>query len=344
MKAVVVHDFADFRFEDVPVPEPADRDILMKVAYSGICGSDKAIYQNRAPWDLTFPFTPGHEFVGEVADLGSEAKKEGPYKIGDKITAELIIPCRKCFFCRSGKYNLCDDPKFLGSSLNGGWAEYMRIPGNATVYKIPSALALKDAAIIEPLSCSLWAVERARIGFRDTVVISGLGPIGLGALMAARLKNPQQLIALDVDDRTFPCAQKAGADYVFNVNNPDYKQALEELTDGLGPSVVIEASGSVGALKNCVDIVRKGGRVVVYGVYGTDAPVNWSIISEFKELDIIGGHLAPNMFPVCLSLLAQGKLNAGLLITHVLKLADYRKGLELRETVNEPVIKALLKP
>lgn len=344
MKAVVVHDFADFRFEDVPFPAIAERDILMKVAYSGICGSDKAIYQNSAPWDLTFPFIPGHEFVGEIADLGTEAKKGGPYHIGDKITAELIIPCRKCFFCRSGKYNLCDDPKFLGSSLNGGWAEYMRIPGNATVYQIPPHLPLKSAAIIEPLSCALWAVERAAVGFRDTVVISGLGPIGLGALMAARLKNPQQLIALDVDERVFPSAEKAGADYVFNVNQPDYQEAIREITAGLGPSVVIEASGSVAALKNGVDIVRKGGRLVVYGVYGQDAPINWSTISEFKELDIIGGHLAPNMFPVGISLLAQGKLNADLLITHVLKLKDYRKGLELRENIKEPVIKALLAP
>jgi L-iditol 2-dehydrogenase len=342
MRGVLVRDFGDFRLENLPVPEIGENDILMKVVYSGICGGDKAIYKNKAPWKLSFPFIPGHEFAGEIADLGREVRKEGKYRVGDKITAELIIPCGKCFYCKNGKYNLCNDPRFLGSSLNGGWAEYMRIPGAAHIYKLPETVSIRDAATVEPLSCSLWAVERASLHFADTIVVCGLGPIGMGAVMAASLKSPRAIIAIDLDERLLPLAKEAGAGYAFNAKDSKLKSKIDEITEGVGPSVFIEASGSSDALEIGLDLLRKGGRMVVYGVYGKGANINWSIISEYKELTIVGGHLSPGMFPICLDLIEKGKLKANKLVTQILSLDEFRLGLELKERSKEAVVKVLL--
>ncbi len=339
MKAVVVHDGHEFRYETIERPRAGVGDLVIEVEAAGICAADRKIFSGHHPWELPERYIPGHEYVGRIRQLGEGLETAG-FRLGDRVTAEIVVPCRTCWFCQSGLYHLCDRP----GTCVGAWAEYMRIPQGAIVHRVPEELPAVEAALVEPLACSIHGVELGDIGLRDTVVIGGLGAIGMGMLQVARLKNPRHLIGLDLDDDLLEVARDLGADGAFNPARDDVEGEIRGLTEGRGCDVYIEASGSPASITTGLRLLRKAGRLVIFGVYGRRAEVDFNQISEFKELTVRGGHLSPNTYPSAIRLLTEKRIDAPAMVTGTFPLSHYEEAIAVKGRAGMTSIKTVLIP
>lgn len=346
MKAVRCYGFGgNHRFvTDQPVPLPGPGEVLVRVDATGICAADRAMWDATGPWSLTFPFTPGHEFTGTVVELGAGAAEATGLTVGDRAIAELNVTTGDDFYRQRGAYHLTDHMQVLGATLDGGWAEYMIYPAGAVIHKVPDGLSNKAACYTEPLANAIHGVQRADIQFDDVVVISGAGPIGMGMVQAAALKSPRKVILINPGAAKREAALTLGADLAFAPDDPQLTQALGDLTEGRGADVFLEASGQTSAFEQGLQMVRKGARIVVFGVYKSPASVDLNIFGEFKELDIRGGHLAPFTYATALDLMARGKINGDACVTHVYPLEDFEAALLRKPAPDEVQIKVMFDP
>lgn len=211
----------------------------------------------------------------------------------------------------------------------GAMAEYMRFPADAINYRVPESIPLEHAAFIEPLACSIHAVQRGNIEFGDVVVIAGAGPLGLGMIAAARLKNPGLLISLDLNDRRLALARDCGADLGLNPARIDVVDEVLKLTQGYGCDVYIEATGHPAAVEQGLTMIRKLGTFVEFSVMREPVTVDWTIIGDQKELTIHGSHLSPYCYPIAIDMLGKGLLPMHQIITHQLPLEDFKQGMDL---------------
>lgn len=340
MMAVVVHAGNVFSYESVDRPTAGPGELVLRIEAAGICAADRKIYSGDHPWQLPDPYFPGHEYVGRVVEVGEAGSAAAGVQVGDRVTAEIIVPCRTCWFCHRGLYTHCDHP----SVCVGAWAEYMRVPRGAIIHKVPESLSPEVAALVEPLACSVHAVELARIGLADTVVVAGLGAIGMGILQVARLKTPRLLVGLDVDDGLLMMAKTLGADVVLNPLRDDVEAHIRGATDGRGADIYIEASGSTTSLRTGLSLLRKAGRLVVFGVYAKEATLDFNLVSEFKELEIVGGHVSPNTYPLAIKYLAEGLVDGKAMVTHVFPLAGFEQAIQVRSRPGVVSIKTVLIP
>jgi len=351
--AVVCHGAFDYRWEDVPVPTAGPGEVVIEVAACGICASDVKCYTG-APlfWGdadregyVRGPVVPGHEFIGKVVELGEGAAERYGLKIGDTAIAEQIVPCGECRYCQRGEYWMCHVHDIYGfrKNVHGGWTHRMKFPAKSRVYRVPDEIPLWKAALIEPLACSIHAVERGEIGLGDTVVIAGMGPLGLGMVAAARLKNPARLVALDLNDKRLEVARALGADETLNPSRENAVARVLDMTDGYGCDVYIEATGHPDAVRQGLLMVRKRGTFVEFSVFREPVTVDWTLIGDTKELNIHGSHLGPYCYPIAIDLLAKGRIDADRIVTHRLPLRAYEEGIALVRSGTDS-IKVLLEP
>lgn len=339
MPAVVCHAPGDYRLAEVPVPTPGPGEALVRVEAVGICASDLKCYHGSArhwggpgrPPYIEAPVIPGHEFVGRVAALDDAAAERWGIAVGDRVTSEQIVPCWRCRYCLRGEYHLCAPHAIYGfkQATPGAMAGYLIYPAAALVHKISPDLPPAHAAFVEPLSCALHGVERARLTFDDVVVVAGCGPIGLGMIAGARAKSPARIIALDLAPAKLELALRCGADEALNIAETDVVSAILDLTGGYGADVYLEASGHPSAITQGLSLLRKRGTFVEFSVFGSEAAVDWSIIGDEKELDVLGAHLGPNAWPAAVRMLESGTLPMEAICSHQLPLAEFQRGLDL---------------
>jgi len=338
MRAVVVHGPGDYRLEERPVPTPGPGELLLRTDAVGICASDLKCYHGAAKFwgDEHRPAwaegdrVPGHEFVGTVVAADHAALAKRGLALGDRIACEQIVPCWECRYCLEGSYWMCAVHDMFGfKGFDGAMAEYVLVPTRALTHPVSRELPGQVAAFAEPLSCAFHAVERGEIRFGDTVVVAGAGPIGLSAIAGARQKNPLRVVALDVVDAKLELARKVGADVTINIAREDAVARVKELTDGYGADVYIEATGHPSAVPQGLDLLRKLGTFVEYSVFKDAVSVDWSIISDDKELDVRGAHLGPHTWPAAIKLLESGTLPMDEICTHQFPLEDFQQALDL---------------
>jgi L-iditol 2-dehydrogenase len=296
------------------------------------------------PW-VKAPVIPGHEFYGRVHALGPGARDHFGVSLGDRVIAEQIVPCERCRYCNTGKYWMCEVHNIFGFQrevADGGMAEFMRIPRNARVHRIPEAVAPDDAAIIEPLACAIHTVNRGDIQLDDVVVIAGAGPIGLMMVQVARLKTPRSLIVIDPVAERRALARSFGADCVIDPFNEDAAAIVRGLTQGYGCDVYIEATGSPSGVMQGLNLIRKLGRFVEFSVFGAPAEVDWSIIGDRKELDVRGAHLGPYCYPIAIDLLVRGLVSSQGIVTHRYRLQDWDTAIQVADSLDS--IKVLIHP
>jgi L-iditol 2-dehydrogenase len=231
---------------------------------------------------------------------------------------------------------------FQREVADGGMAQYMRIPATARVHRIPEAMPLEDAAIIEPLSCAIHAVQRGDIQLDDVVVIAGAGPIGLMMVQVAHLKTPRKLVVIDMVDERLALARRYGADVVINPGKDDARAIVRDLTGGYGCDVYIEATGSPSGVTQGLELIRKLGRFVEFSVFGHDTEVDWSIIGDRKELDVRGAHLGPYCYPIAIDLLTRGLVTSNGIVTHDYGLEQWDEAIQVANSLDS--IKVLMKP
>lgn len=299
-------------------PEPKLRGedwVKIKVKAAGVCGTDLHI------WHDLFPYWPpvimGHEFSGEIVEVGSEVKK---FAIGDKVVAEPhSFACGTCYLCRTGKIQLCPDKRSPGWGFDGAFAPYVVMP-EKLLHKIPEGLAWDIAALAEPMAITVHQVtERCGIDCGDTVVVTGAGPIGIMCAFVAKQMGAGKVIITGLEScekQRFPVALALGADIAVNVQKQNPVDVVMELTDGIGADKVIETSGSGAGISSSIEMLKKCGKLCAIGMGADMSNVPWKQI-VLKSLDVVGCMSSSyTSWDKALRLMANTDKDLGMLITH----------------------------
>jgi alcohol dehydrogenase len=317
MRALVYHGPGEKAWEEVPKPQlQADTDAIVKVDAVTICGTDLHILKGDVP-EVTDGRILGHEAVGTVEEVGSAVRNVKP---GDKVLVSCITSCGACRFCREGRYGQClgGGGWILGHLIDGTQAEYVRVPfADHSTHKAPAGItdeALLMMADILPTSFEV-GILNGDVAPGDTVVIVGAGPIGLAAIMAARLYSPSHVVAVDLVDARLEAAKQFGADVIVNNGTEDAAAVVRELTDGLGADVAIEAVGVPQSFELCAELVRPGGRVANIGVHGSPATLHLEQL-WIRDVTITTGLVDTFSTPRLLRLATAHHLDPGRFVTH----------------------------
>ncbi len=344
MQAAVMHGIGDLRIEQVPMPRLTDpTQALVRVQSVGICGSDLHWLFDGHIGDLWVqdPLILGHEAAGTVVQVGSAVTDLKP---GDRVAIEPGYTCRKCRYCKSGRYNLCPDVVFMATPpVDGAFCEYVAWPADF-LFKLPDALSIDEGAMVEPLSVGLWAARRAQVQPGDTVAVLGAGPIGLFTMQAAAAHGAATLIVTDVVPARLRLASRLGATCTVDVGRQDAAEVVRGLTAGQGVDVCFECSGHPALVPEAISLTRPGGRIQFVGMGPSTIehfPI-WDFIS--KELDAGGLFRYANCYPPALALLAAGKVDAKSLITHHFALAEAAEAMQWVHNNKDKVVKAVIHP
>ncbi len=318
MKAAVYHGPGDIRIESVADPDGArDGELVIEVARAAICGTDSSEW-SHGPLLAQPPVVLGHEFVGRVVDVGSQATG---FSVGDRVVSGAGISCGHCEWCRAGRTNLCAEYRTIGLHVDGGLAEYVRSPG-FVCRRVPDGVNDDGAAVAQPLAVALHAVRRSGLQAGQACAVIGVGGIGAFIVAAAVSRGASPLIALDVDDARLETARSLGAHAVVNVRESSLANAILEHTGGDGAHVVIEASGTAGGPAGALAGARRGGRVLLVGLQA--APRALDLFSfTVREVDLVTtlAHVCDVDLPDALGLLDSSGL-AEVVIDRVIALDD----------------------
>ncbi len=352
MMALVAHAPYDYRYEEVPVPKVGPGEVLLKVRGCGVCAGDvKAYHGGIRIWGTTeanryieAPVITGHEFCGEIAELGEGVTG---FNIGDFVVAEQILPCGECSFCREGKYWMCTRSAVYGFKqyCQGGFAEYVKLELNSIIHiihRIPDSFSTEQGVLVEPIACGMHALELANIRHSDKVVIAGMGAIGLAMLSMANLYLPRMVIGVDVKEKRLRMGGEYGADYVLDPSGEDVAAKIKELTDG-GCDIYVEASGSPASVKQGLEAIKNLGTYVQMGVFASEVTADWNVIGDGKEITIKGAHLSALTYPSVIKGIGTGKIKTDGLISHSFALKDWQEAFEVAEKDPE-AIKVMLVP
>ncbi len=336
----------DYRLERMERPRPSAGEAVIRIEAAGICGSDGKCYGGAAMFQgwLKTPVVPGHEFFGTVVELGEGAGEKWGIRDGDKVIAEQIYPCDRCRFCLRGQYWMCEVHDMYGFQhyVNGAWAEFMKLGPRSVIHKMPADISRENGVLVEPLSCAMHAVERGNIQLGDTVVLAGAGTLGLLMLQVIKLESPGLVVVTDAKPERLEKARALGADVTIDVHRMDPVAEVKRLTGGYGTDVFIEASGYAPAVVQGLDMIRKLGTFVAFGVFGEKTNADWSVIGDRKEIDIHGAHLGPYCYPRAIDYLHRGIVRSGPIVTTRLPLEDFQSGID--QLLAGKGIKIMLEP
>ncbi|MEM2299174.1 MAG: NAD(P)-dependent alcohol dehydrogenase [Thermofilaceae archaeon] len=338
MRAAVLYGPGDLRFEERDRPAPGPGEALVRVKVCGICRSDYHYWKHGRIGEFVVrkPLILGHEASGIVEEVGEGVERLKP---GDGVVIEPGVPCGRCFYCRAGRYNLCPHVRFMGTPpVDGAFVEYVSWPADF-LYKMPAGMSFEEGALIEPLSVAVHAVRRARLEPGSSVAIFGVGAIGMVTLEAVRAAGAGRIFVVDVDDWKLDLALRRGAEAAINAVRENPVEAIKRLTGGEGVDYVFEASGAEKASYQSVKVARRGGVVVLVGLYASDEfqyPVLEAII---KEVDIRGVHRYANAFQPAIELVAKGRVKVADLVTHKIPLERLEEGFRIMDEGRERYIK-----
>ena len=308
MRVAVLSPELELTLEERKQPTPDTDEVLVQMRSVGICGSDVHYYEHGRIGDYVVdsPLVLGHESAGEVVAVGSDVDDS---RVGDRVTLEPGVPCRRCEHCARGEYNLCPDVTFMATPPDdGAFAEYVAWPADFA-YTLPDTVSLDEGALVEPLSVGIHVARRASVGLGDSVLITGCGPIGLLVMETVRAAGATEIVVSDVVPEKLALADERGADLAIDVGEEDLAAAVDDATDGRGVDVVVEASGAPPAVQGAFDAVRRGGSVVLVGLApDADVPLDTNEIID-NELDVFGSFRYRNTYPAAIDLLADGAVD-----------------------------------
>jgi len=321
MKALLLSAYMQLDIVNLPTPQPAEDELLIRIKACGICGSDVHGYDGSTGRRLP-PIVMGHEAAGIVESVGSAVPN---FRAGDRVTFDSTVYCGKCFYCLRGQINLCDNREVIGVSTPayrrmGAFAEFVTVPARIA-YPLPDKMPYSHAAMIEAVSVAVHAVSLTPIALDDTAVIVGAGMIGLLALQAARQAGAGSVFVLDVDDTRLELAQRLGATQTFNLSNSDVIHQILEHTNGRGADVALECVGSTIPIKLAVDSVRKGGTVTLIGNIAPTIELGLQSVVT-RQIRLQGSCASSGEYPACISLISRGAIRVEPLLSAVAPLED----------------------
>lgn len=325
MKALVKYKNGskNVRLEDIPIPETQAGEVRIKIKMAGICGTDIHIY-NDDSYPIIPPVVLGHEVSGVIDAVGSEVED---FSIGERVVSETYFyTCGKCYYCKTGKNNLCLKRLSIGSGVNGAMAEYVVVPAK-NLHRIPEKISFEEAALVEPLACCAQAVmEKVRIIPEDYVLITGPGTIGLLCLQIAKACGGKCIVVGGPGDtKRLELAKELGADLIFTTIENNLTDLIIKYCNNMGPDVVLECSGSEGAINFSMDVIRKGGSYVQVGIAGKPVLIDINKIT-LKEISTFGSFAQKWLWwEKSIKLLEEGKVNVKPLISAALPLDNWEE-------------------
>jgi 2-desacetyl-2-hydroxyethyl bacteriochlorophyllide A dehydrogenase len=344
MMAMRLYGPNDMRYERISVPELGPNDVRVKVTYCGICGTDEEFYFGTSSFYkaglIRLPMTLGHECSGIVDAVGESVRQ---VKVGDRIVLDSVVACGQCVPCKFGKRQQCKELRCVGTinCVDGGYAEYVVMPERG-VFLLPDTVSLESGALIEPLSISLYAVERANIAIGDTILVAGTGAIGLGAIPFIRERGAKTIIVMGRKDYKLDAAKKLGADITVNITRESLKEVILNSTDGNGVDCILEATGSPEVLNNMIELAAYDARISVPSFYGRAIdhfPIDQSVLKNISMHFVFSN---ADTYPRVIKMLASGKLDVSCLITHRYPLSEAIQALNDMRNRKEGGIKYLL--
>jgi L-iditol 2-dehydrogenase len=343
MDAAVLNEPLSIEVKKVPVPKPAADEALIKVYCIGVCGSDVHYYEHGkiGRYEVKEPLILGHELAGEVVKVG---KLVTNVAVGDRVAVEPGVTCGRCNHCKSGRYNLCPDVVFMATPpVDGAWSEYVTIRSDF-LFKLPDEMSYEEGALLEPLSVGFHSMLRGKVSPADRLFVSGLGPIGLLAIQSAKLFGVTEIYASDVVPYRRELALEMGATAVVDPLSSSVKEKIAELTNRLGVDVVVESSGNQRAISDTVNVVNRGGRIVLVGLPTVDdIPLNISNLID-SEIDVYGVFRYANTYPAAIQALRRSTIDIRKVITHNYALKDIKEAVEMARTQKDTSIKIMIYP
>lgn len=343
MKAAVLNKPMEIELKEVNMPVPHADEALLKVHCIGICGSDVHYYEHGkiGRYVVNNPLILGHELAGEVIQVGQNVEN---VQVGDRVAVEPGITCGRCEYCKSGRYNLCPDVTFMATPpVDGAWAEYVSVRSDF-LFKLPDDVSFEEGALLEPLSVGMHAMKRGKVTPADRLIVTGLGPIGLLAIQAAKIYGVNEIYASDVVPFRQKLALEMGANAVIDPAKENLSERLDTLTKGQGIDVVIETSGDENAVKDTIHITKRGGRIVLVGLpTASEIPLDITHLVD-SEFDVYGVFRYANTYPAAIQALGNPGIDIKKVITHKYSLNDIYEAVEIARTQKGSSIKVMIYP
>lgn len=342
MKALVLREYGKFTYEEVPVPEIRKDEVLVRVKACAVCGSDVHGMDGSTGRRIP-PVIMGHEAAGVIEKTGEDVED---FAAGDRVTFDSTIYCGRCYYCRLGKVNLCDNRKVLGVSCgdyrqNGAFAEYVAVPRHI-LYRLPEEVTFERAAMVEPLSVAMHAVRMTPISVNDTAVVVGAGMIGLLIIQVLKLAGCGKIIAVDLEDSKLEMARKNGA---FLGLKPD-SGALGEImkiTGNRGADIAFEVVGITQALGTAVDSLKKGGTLTLVGNLSPEVKLPLQKIVT-REIALRGTCASCGEYDACLDMIAAGKVDVDSFISATAPLSEGALWFDRLYKREKGLMKVILQP
>ena len=343
MKALVLKQYMEFDYTDIPEPEINSNEVLIRVKVCGICGSDVHGMDGSSGRRIP-PIVMGHEASGVIEKVGSNVSNWNP---GDRVTFDSTIYCGTCHYCRKGLINLCDNRRVLGVSCedyrqNGAFAEYVAVPEHI-LYRIPDDVSFEQAAMVEALSVAFHAIERTPISIDDTAVVVGAGMIGLLIIQSLRLSGCGKIIAVDLDESRLNMALELGADIAMNSGKTDVPQEIFKLTENRGADLAFEVVGIAATLQMGIASLRKGGSITLVGNLHPKGEFQMQSVVT-RQITMYGSCASNGEYPACLDMIARRKINLEPLLSKVAPLSEGAEWFKRLYDREPGLMKVLLRP
>jgi L-iditol 2-dehydrogenase len=342
MKALVLKDYLNLVYEEVAPPEIGERDVLVRVEACGICGSDVHGLDGSTGRRIP-PLIMGHEAAGVIAETGPGV--EG-WKPGERVTFDSTIYCGKCWYCRRGEVNLCDDRRVLGVSCgeyrqNGAFAEYVAVPAHI-LYRLPEAVSFEEATMVEALSIAVHGAKRAPVNPGEAALVVGAGTIGLLVIQVLKAGGCSPVIAADIDQSRLARALTGGADVAVNSGQSDLREIVARHTDR-GADVAVDAVGTTASIQAALSALRKGGSLTLIGNFSPQIDLALQSVVG-RELTVRGSCASSGEYPACLDLIARKVVDVAGLISAVAPLSEGASWFRRLYDREAGLLKVVLKP
>ncbi|MBB6171974.1 NADPH2:quinone reductase [Nocardiopsis mwathae] len=316
MRAAIIEQPGSITVGERPDPAPGTEGVVVRVGACGICGTDLHIADGEFP-PSPYPLVPGHEFAGEIVAVGADAP--GGLRVGDRVAVDPSLFCGHCDYCRAGRGNLCADWGATGDTVDGAFAEYVAVPA-ANCYRMPEAMGFREGALVEPLSCAVHGVRRIGVSAGERFLLVGAGTMGL-LLQQLLQHSGARVTMVDRNAERLKIAADLGAHAVAT----DTADLHDELFDA-----AVDVTGAPPAIEAAFNALRRGGRLLIFGVAADDARVNLSPFRIYNdEITVVGSMAVLNSFGAALDLLAAGVVRTAPLLSHALPLEDFPAALDL---------------
>ncbi len=342
MKVAVMEGIGKMGYTQRPIPAPKADEVLVKLEYVGICGSDMHYYETGAIGDYVVkpPFVLGHEPGGTVVEVGSHVTH---LKVGDKVALEPGKTCGHCEFCRQGKYNLCPDVVFFATPpVDGVFQEYVAHEA-ALCFKLPENVSTLEGALIEPLAVGFHAANQGGAHAGQTAVVMGAGCIGLVSMMALKAEGVSRVYVVDVMAKRLEKALELGADGVINGKDEDAVEAVRKLTGGAGCDLVIETAGTEFTTRQAIHMTKKGASIVLVGYSKTGEMTLPMSLALDKELTFKTVFRYRHIYPMAIDAVAAGKVNLKGIVTDIFDFDDIQNAMDRSVADKANIVKAVVR-